>query len=313
MMHVVVNWKGLLPVLLSLLILTGCGERRGDAESEDSRKLVVATTGMIADAAENLLGDGVRVVGLMGPGVDPHLYRASRGDLQLLTDADVVLYNGLHLEGKMGDVLEKLAEKKGVVAVAELVDPSALRAPPEFEGAYDPHIWFDVALWRSAVARLSDTLRILMPELSETIEGQSSIYLESLDQLESEVREALATIPEEQRVLITAHDAFGYFGAAYGIDVRGLQGISTMTEFGLADRNNMVTLIVEKKVPAVFVESSVPRKNVEALVEGVKGRGHEVRIGGELYSDAMGAEGTPEGTYVGMVRANVETIVGGLR
>ncbi len=306
------------PILLLALLLLGpfiigCGESGGEGADDQGRPVVVATTGMIADAARNLLGENVEVIGLMGPGVDPHLYKASRGDLDALTRADVVIYNGLHLEGKMGDVMEKLARKKPVIAIADRIEAARLRRPPEFEGAWDPHIWFDVSIWRIGVANLADTLAVLFPDLADTIRGRASGYLAALDSLDGEVRRAIAEIPEERRVLVTAHDAFGYFGDAYGIDVQGLQGISTVSEFGLADRNAMVSMIVERKVPAVFVESSVPRRNIEALVEGVQGRGHEVRIGGELFSDAMGEEGTPEGTYVGMVRANVRTIVEGLR
>lgn len=304
----------LLVVVITGLIGIGCSQDEGDEERVGGgRPVVVATTGMIADAARNLLGESVEVVGLMGPGVDPHLYKASRGDLDALTRADVVIYNGLHLEGKMGDVMEKLARKKPVIAIGDRLDPGSLRRPPEFEGAYDPHIWFDVSLWRRGVENLADTLAQIFPEMADTIRLRASTYLAALDSLDREVRLAITTIPEERRVLVTAHDAFGYFGDAYGIEVKGLQGISTMSEFGLADRNAMVSMIVERKIPAVFVESSVPRRNIDALVEGVQGRGHEVRIGGELFSDAMGEEGTPEGTYLGMVRSNVRTIVEGLR
>ena len=301
-------------LLAPLLLFGGCADDGTDGNTPDEEgDLVVATTGMIADAARNLLGADVRVVGLMGPGVDPHLYKATRRDLQLLSDADVILYNGLHLEGKMGDVLEKLARKKGVVAVADRLEPSKLLSPAEYEGAYDPHVWFDVGLWKNGVALLADTLKVLMPDHAGEIEENATTYLQALEELDQEVRREIATIPKGRRVLVTAHDAFGYFGAAYGIEVKGLQGISTLSEFGIADRNAMVDLIVERGVPAVFVESSVPRKNVEALIEGVGSRGHAVRIGGELFSDAMGEEGTPEGTYLGMVRANLRTIVEGLR
>jgi manganese/zinc/iron transport system substrate-binding protein len=268
---------------------------------------------MIADAARNLLGEGVEVIGLMGPGVDPHLYKASRGDLDALMRADVVIYNGLHLEGKMGDVMEKLARKKPVIAIGDRIPQERLRRPPEFDGAFDPHIWFDVSLWRRGVANLADTLAQVFPDMADSIHSRASTYLAALDSLDREVRTSIETIPEDRRVLVTAHDAFGYFGDAYGIEVNGLQGISTMSEFGLADRNAMVSMIVDRKIPSVFIESSVPRRNIDALVEGVQGRGHEVRIGGELFSDAMGEEGTPEGTYLGMVRSNVRTIVEGLR
>ena len=301
----------LLALPLVLFLMMGCG-KEGDVQ-ENKKLKIVATTGMIADGARNIVGDHAEVIGLMGPGIDPHLYKATQNDLKLLSDADIILYNGLHLEGKMAEVLEKLSARKPVIAVGDAIDPSVLRSPPEFEGAYDPHIWFDVSLWRKAMAGLVDTLAGLDNANAESYRTEGESYVVKLDSLDHWVREQIASLPESSRLLVTAHDAFGYFGRAYKIDVRGLQGISTVSEFGLADRNSMVDLIVQRKAKAVFVESSVPRRNIEALIEGVKAKGHEVRIGGELFSDAMGAEGTPEGTYIGMVRANVNTIVEGLQ
>lgn len=298
-------------ILATMLLLIGCGEKQTNEEKE--RTTIVATTGMIADAARIIVGDSAEVIGLMGPGVDPHLYKAGSNDLGLLTDADVILYNGLHLEGKMGDVLEKLAARKSVVAVAERIDEAQLRSPPEFKGAHDPHVWFDVALWRTVVDGMADTLAALHPGNAAYYRANADVYLGRLDSLDRWVRAEIATIPKDGRVLITAHDAFGYFGRAYDIEVKGLQGISTVSEFGLADRNAMVELIVARKIKAIFVESSVPRRNVESLIEGVTGSGGTVRIGGELFSDAMGEEGTPEGSYVGMVEANVRKIVEALR
>ncbi len=297
-----------------LLLLTGCGaEGENGDRGEGEKVVIVTTTGMLADAAENIAGDRAEVIGLMGPGVDPHLYKASQNDLKLLTDADIILYNGLHLEGKMADVLGKLAARKPVIAIGELLDTSSLRRPPEFEGAFDPHIWFDVALWRSGIARLVDTLAVIDEANAGVYRQRGGAYLARLDSLDRWVREHIASIPEAFRLLVTAHDAFGYFGRAYGMEVHGLQGISTVSEFGLADRTAMVDLIVGRKVKAVFVESSVPRRNIEALVEGVTSKGHDVKIGGELFSDAMGPDGTPEGTYIGMVTANVNTIVEALK
>ena len=300
-----------LTVLLLLSIVAGCGDDA--AESDETTLRVVATTGMIADAGVNLFPASVEVVGLMGPGVDPHLYKASRGDLALLQDADIVLYNGLHLEGKMGEVLEKLARKKPVIAVGELIATDRLLQPAAFEGAYDPHIWFDVALWSDAVEALADTLELL-PVLSDlgidtTIGKRAAAYLDSLRVLHADVASQVGALPENRRTLITAHDAFGYFGRAYDIEVAGLQGISTVREFGLAERNAIVARIVEQKIPAIFLESSVPKRTIEAIVEGVAAEGGEVTIGGELFSDAMGDAGTAEGTYIGMVRHNARAIV----
>lgn len=302
---------------LTILVLfagsvVGCdsSEEGGDA---GKKMTIVATTGMIADAARNIAGDRMEVIGLMGPGVDPHLYRPAQSDLTHLSEADLVLYNGLHLEGKMGDVLERLAGRKPVTAVAGRIDPSLLRTPPEFAGSHDPHIWFDVKLWEKAVQEAADAIVAVDTANAEFYRANARNYIARLDSLDAWVREQIASIPQQSRVLITAHDAFGYFGRAYNLEVHGLQGISTVSEFGLADLQNIVGIIADRKIKAVFIESSVPKRNIEALVEGVRGRGHEVKIGGELYSDAMGEEGKPEGTYIGMVSSNVRTIVEALR
>lgn len=302
----------LIVLLLPVLVIVSCESDGGDGAS-GGKPVIVATTGMIADAARNIAGDRMEVIGLMGPGVDPHLYRPARRDLELLSDADLILYNGLHLEGKMGDVLEHLAGRKPVVAVAAGIDPSALRTPPEFAGNYDPHIWFDVKLWTSAVRSAADAIVALDSANADYYRSNARQYVALLDSLDAWVREQIASVPRESRVLVTAHDAFGYFGRAYDVEVHGLQGISTVSEFGLADLNAIADLIAGRNVKAVFVESSVPKRNIEALVEGVRDRGHEVRIGGELFSDAMGEKGKPEGTYIGMVSWNVRTIVEALR
>lgn len=284
----------------------------GPANAADKRKVVV-TTGMIADLVRNIAGDEAEVTALMGPGVDPHLYKATHGDLQRLTGADVVFYNGLHLEGKMVDVLEKLSAKQPCFAVASAIPEGELRRPPEFEGLHDPHIWFDVSLWIQAAAKVRDELSKLWPEKKELIEGNAAKHIAALEELHDWVKQEISGVPEAQRVLITAHDAFGYFGRAYGIEVMGLQGISTATEFGLNDLTRLVDVILSRKVKAIFVESSVPQKFVSAVVDGVKAKGGAVSVGGELFSDAMGPEGTPEGTYIGMVTHNVQTITKALK
>ena len=299
--------------LLFTFTAIGAGACAGESEADDGKLSITATTGMIADIARNVAGEHGTVEALMGPGVDPHLYKATQGDLARLTTADVVFYNGLHLEGKMVEVLEKLAGSRRVIAVADGVPESQLRSPPEFAGNHDPHLWFDVKIWGLAVRRVADELKKADEEHAADYERNATAYIARLDSLDAWVREQIATIPAERRVLVTAHDAFGYFGRAYDIEVRGLQGISTVSEFGLADVNSLVGLIVERKIKAVFVESSVPKRSIEAVVEGVRSRGHDVTIGGQLYSDAMGDAGTPEGTYIGMVSANVNTIVSALR
>jgi manganese/zinc/iron transport system substrate-binding protein len=296
-----------------LMSMSGCGDGGGKKSSVEGKLTIVATTGMIADAAKNIVGDHAEVKALMGPGVDPHLYKATQGDLSLLTGASIVFYNGLHLEGKMVEALEKLGRSKKVVAVAGGVDTAKLRRPAEFQGSHDPHIWFDVKLWTGAVRKIAEEMKILDPSHAADYEKNAAAYIGRLDSLDAWVRAEIATIPRMQRVLVTAHDAFGYFGQAYDIEVRGLQGISTVSEFGLADITALVDMIAARKIKAVFVESSVPRRSIEAVAQGVRSKGHEVTIGGQLYSDAMGAEGTPDGTYLGMVTANVNTIVKALR
>jgi len=289
--------------------LVGCSapveERIGPLE-------VTATTGMIADAASIVGGEFVTVTGLMGPGVDPHLYKASQGDLKALSGSDVILYNGLHLEGRMADVLVQMAQRTTTVQVTDTIPEDRLREPEDFGGHYDPHVWFDVSLWKYAVERIRDAFIDADPLNAAAYTANATTYLAELDELHDYAKTQIATIPARSRVLITAHDAFGYFGEAYDIEVMGLQGISTAAEFGLQDVENLVRLLVERNIGAVFVESSIAPKSIEALAEGAKARGHEVAIGGELYSDAMGAAGTEAGTYVGMVRHNVDTIVGAL-
>lgn len=279
------------------------------ADPRPGRPLVVATTGMIGDAAKAVAGSRADVRVLMGEGVDPHLYKASPGDVRLMTRADLVLYNGLHLEGRMGDVLEGAGGRVKSVAVAERLDPSLLRSPPEFDGNPDPHVWFDVSIWSHVVEVIRDHMVVMDPEGREEYERAASAYMTTLAELHEWCRSELAKIPRERRVLVTAHDAFGYFGRAYDIEVSAIQGVSTDSEASLRDIAGLVDMLVRRRVPAVFVESSVPRKTIDALIEGAASRGHAVRVGGELFSDAMGPAASQEGTYIGMVRHNVKTIV----
>ena len=268
---------------------------------------VVATTGMVADAVENVGGDRVRVEALMGPGIDPHLYRASEGDVTLLANADLIVFNGLHLEAKLSDVLERIEDRTAAVTT-DIPRSRLIR----FKGTYDPHLWFDVRLWMSAVERVETALTDLDPAGRAVYRARARRYLDELRALDAYARRELRRVPPERRVLVTAHDAFNYFGRAYGYDVVGLQGISTVAEAGAADVQALAQLIAERRIPTVFVETSVSPRAIEAVREAVASRGFNVRIGRGLYSDAMGDEGTPEGTYVGMVRHNVDTIVAGL-
>lgn len=299
-----------LAVFLSILLIA-CNSTQTNTGNRPLQ--LVATTGMLADALKNIAGDKAEVLAMMGPGVDPHLYKATQGDLEKLRKADMVFYNGLHLEGKMGEVLEKLGRTKPVIAVGERLPETGLRKAAGFVGAYDPHIWFDVELWAAAVQQISNVLQEQDPTNKDFYESNTKTYLEKLTQLNQQLLARVASIPQPQRVLVTAHDAFGYFGRRYNIEVRGLQGISTTAEFGLRDVEDLVRFISERKIKAIFVESSVSPKSIEAVVEGCKARGHVVRIGGTLYSDAMGAPGTDAGTYIGMVTANVNTIVEALK
>lgn len=294
-----------------LILFFAC---QSSPETNESGKFkIVATTGMIADAVANIGGDSLEVEALMGPGVDPHLYKATQGDLKKLNQADLVLYNGLLLEGKMGEVLEKLGRIKPVATVSSDIDPSILLNSPLYEDAYDPHIWFDVRLWKQAVMKISEALQKHDPENASYYRQNTQDYQTQLDALHEEVLREIAQIPDEQRVLITAHDAFEYFGRAYDIEVRGLQGLSTLTEFGLKDITDLVQFIIERNIKAVFVETSISERSINAVVEGCQKKGHEVRIGGSLFSDAMGAANTPDGTYIGMVKANVRTITQALK
>jgi manganese/zinc/iron transport system substrate-binding protein len=269
---------------------------------------------MIWDIARIVGGEHVEVIALMGPGVDPHLYKASEGDVAALQNADVIFYNGLHLEAQMGGVLERMNDI-GVqtVAVTDKIDRTLLNAPPEFEGNYDPHVWFDVTLWMKAVEQVEETLTEVDPAHKSDYEANAEAYLKELDSLHHYVLDEANQVPAEQRILITAHDAFNYFGRAYGFEVRGLQGISTEAQAGTADVQALADFIVEKQIPAIFVESSVPQRTIEAVQAAVHAQGFNVAIGGQLYSDAMGSEGTPEGTYIGMVKYNIDTIVSALK
>jgi manganese/zinc/iron transport system substrate-binding protein len=293
-----------------VLFVIGCGG--GDGTADDSKVQVVATIGMITDMAERIGGDRVEVIGLMRAGVDPHLYKSSEGDVARMSEADIILYNGLHLEGAMTEVLERLGDRKTTVAVAETIPDSLLLSPAEYEGAHDPHVWFDVSLWMHAVETIRDGLIEVDPEGAQTYQVRTDSLLGELTELHDRVKVLAETVPEDKRILVTAHDAFNYFGRAYGFEVRGLQGISTAAEAGTADVQDLAEFIAEAKIPAIFVESSVSPRNIEAVQAAVKSRGWEVNIGGELYSDAMGTAGTAEGTYRGMVLHNINTIVSAL-
>lgn len=301
-----------LSVLLLATVISAC--TKNHFQDSEGKVKVTTTIGMITDIVRQVGKEHVAVVGLMGPGVDPHLYKASQGDIAKLEQADIIFYNGLYLEGKMGEIFERMGKKKATVAVSRNIDPAALRTGTKEMGTeYDPHIWFNVKHWMSAVNEVCAVLSEYDPAHAEIYRMNADHYLAQLEELHQEVHEKIASIPEQGRVLVTAHDAFGYFGDEYGIKVMGLQGMSTASETGSKDVSNLRDYLVANKIKAVFIESSVPPKGIEAVIQGAKKLGHEVLIGGELFSDAMGEVGTTTGTYIGMVRHNVNTIVNALK
>jgi manganese/zinc/iron transport system substrate-binding protein len=274
---------------------------------------VLATTGIVADMVKAIGGKNVTCETLMGPGVDPHLYKVSQNDLLKIARAQIIFYNGLHLEGKMTETLHKIENKRTTVALGESLPKELLHATADFGGSYDPHIWFDVALWLKTAKVVEETLSKNAPEFAEQFKQNRLAYEQQLMALHQEVLQSIGTIEKERRILITAHDAFGYFGKAYDMEVRGLQGISTLTDYGLSDVNSLVNYIVSKKIKAIFVESSVSGRAINAVLVGCKSKGWPVKIGGTLYSDALGAADKPEGTYIGMVKYNTQVIVSALK
>jgi manganese/zinc/iron transport system substrate-binding protein len=301
--------------LVVLLVTAACGERLASTESANTSDAsagvytIVATTGMVTDLVSRVAGERAEVVGLMDAGVDPHLYQPTRSDVRRVLDADVIFANGLLLEGKMTGALDRAAAAgKPVYAVAELLDDEMLLEPPGFDGAHDPHVWMDPIAWAAAAEDVRDALVEFDPEHESEYRANAEAYRGELERLHEYAVEVLASVPERQRVLVTAHDAFNYFGERYGYEVIGIQGISTESEAGVREIEDLVDLIVRRNVAAVFVESTVSDRNINALIAGAGSRGHRVSIGGELFSDAMGGAGTYEGTYIGMIDHNVTTI-----
>lgn len=297
---------GIGTVLLGGLSL---GRTQNPEQYDHSTPVVTCTVGMITDVARNIGGDHFTIGGLMGPGIDPHLYKPSAGDIVRLGDADLVLYGGLHLEGRMTETFETIHASGRVHtrAVSESIPTD--RLIPVSESAWDPHVWFDVSLWTIVAGTIAEELAAMNPENAEEINARADAYRGRLEELESWVFNEIERVPEDIRVIVTAHDAFSYFGRRYGFEVIGLQGLSTATEAGAGDVQTLANTIAERKIPAIFVESSIPRATIEAVQEATRSRGWDVKIGGSLYSDAMGEGGTPDGTYIGMVRHNVSTIV----
>ena len=303
-------WTGI------LLIVAGCG---GDSTAvtsaslpplKDGAKLnIVTTTGMVADLVQQIAGERATVTALMGPGSDPHMFKPTRNDVRKLLDADVVISSGLMLEHRLQETVEQIARGgKPCFAVTDRLERSRLRAIPGSAGMYDPHVWMDVELWSQCARDTSEHLAELQPERAAEFQQRADAYCGRLAELDRYVQTAIASIPTGQRVLVTAHDAFGYFSDRYQMEVRSVQGVSTESEAGIQDVNTLIDFLVQREVPAVFLESSVSPRSLQAVLEGCRSRGKDVKLGGELFSDAMGAAGTYEGTYLGMIDANATRI-----
>ena len=317
------NFKGAkylcLSIIISLaLVLGACGNSNAlvkqEGQSQTEKTQIVATTTMLADLSRIIGGDFVEVKGLMGPGIDPHLYQASAGDVSALQNADVVVYHGLDLEGKMGAVFDSLSEmNKTIIRAEDAIDRSDLLSDEEDANYFDPHIWFDVSLWKDVTEHFAREMALYDPDNASVYALNAENYLRELDEAELYIKNRVDELPEASRVLITAHDAFQYFAHAYGFEVRGLQGISTDAEAGTADVRELADFIIDREIKAIFIESSVPHKSVEALQAAVRAQGFDVEIGGELYSDSLGDQASGHETYIATIKANIDTIVDALK
>jgi manganese/zinc/iron transport system substrate-binding protein len=294
---------GLMALLISICLWCDRSEN-----IKNQKLTIVATTSMLADAVRNIVGDNIVVYGLMGPGVDPHLYRAKESDVHKLAAADMVIYNGLHLEGKMGQVLEGMNRFTIVLNASKALPKEQLRCT-EFEDLYDPHIWFDVSLWIDVVRYIQQQIIALDSEHAEIYCKNGDEYIAQLQQLHAYVQQRVNEVDENKRILITAHDAFGYFGAQYGFEVVGLQGLSTDCDISTRDIQQLADFIVAKRIPTIFVESSIPQRALVAVQNAVSARGWSAAIGPELYSDALGDEDSRASSYIAMVKHNIDAIV----
>ncbi|MBV1924079.1 MAG: zinc ABC transporter substrate-binding protein [Flavobacteriaceae bacterium] len=296
--------------IIAISILFGCK----NTSTESGKLQVVTTTTMITDLVQNIGGNLIEVNGLMGAGVDPHLYKASEGDVSKLYNADIIFYNGLHLEGKLVEVFEKMNLKdQSTISLGGYLDTKQLIGSDYFASNYDPHVWFNIQFFKEFSNKVTNILSEKDPKNAAQFIENEKVYIKKLEALETEISSIIEKLPTEKRILVTAHDAFNYFGKQYGFQVVGLQGLSTATEAGVQDVQKLSTFIIENNVKAIFIESSVPQRTIEALQASVISKGHEVSIGGSLYSDALGSTGTIEGTYIGMFQYNVNTIVNALQ
>lgn len=304
--------KKILGILAVLCFMVACGAKTVDNKGQSSKKIkVTTTTTMLKDLIEHIGGDKVEVEGLMGEGVDPHLYNASAGDLEKLSKADLIVYGGLHLEGKMGEVFDKLSKEKDMLNVGDKLPKEKIHMVKG--DTPDPHVWFDTNLWRIEAQAVTEKLSQIDSANASFYKENLAKYEKELDELTAYIMDKFKEIPEKSRVLVTAHDAFGYFGEQFGLEVKAIQGVSTDSETGTKNISDLANFIVERNIKAIFVESSVPKKSIEALQEAVKSRGKEVKIGGELYSDSLGDKEHNTETYVKTVKANADTIANALK
>jgi len=307
--------KPYLPFITATSIIVGALFMVGTTNKQkinDGKITVVCTTTMIADAIKNIGGDLVHIECLMGPGIDPHIYRAKESDVHRLANADIIFYNGLHLEGKMSSMLHNMQSRTKTVAMADALNKNSLLATDDNSAVYDPHIWFNVNLWMQTVKQVAQVLQKFDPEYADIYKENAQQYLEQLTDLDNYIHSTVAQLNKEQRILITAHDAFGYFGNAYGFKVIGLQGVSTDSEPSTKDIQQLANYIVDNKVRAIFIETSIPERTIKAVQHAAQARGWSVEIGPELFSDALGEPDGEQGSYIGMVKYNIDTIVGSL-
>jgi len=289
-------------LVTALFLIVACSK-----PADDPRPTVLVTNNILADAVRQVAGPDLRVEALMGAGTDPHIYKARFSDIRRIEEADIIFYNGLHLEGKLAEILDQMPDR--AIAVADVLGENELMSSGDEESAIDPHIWFDASLWAKVVRGIGDQLSLFDPENATAYQQRAGDYATQLDMLHLEVDSLMASIPDEHRILITAHDAFGYFGRAYRVEVRGLQGISTVSEYGIRDVSSLVEFVTERRIPAIFIESGIPPRSIESVIAGARQRRHRVIEGGMLYGDSLGGADEPGSTYIGMMRHNVHTIV----
>lgn len=297
----IIKLFGLMPIMTACTI----------PSSADTMK-ILSTTSQIGDIVTQLVGDAVAHSSLIRTGLDPHTYKATQSDLQRFGEARLILYNGLNLEASLERVLTQMPSSIRVASLADAFSASELLVSAD-GNELDPHIWFDIRLWRKAVAYVADVIGSTAVPLQPVVAARLQEYDRELVALTSELTTQIDQVPPDRRILITAHDAFGYFGRAYGFEVLGVQGLSTATEAGIQTMSRLADVIVARNVPAVFVESTVSPRTIEALQAAVSDRGGRVQVGGELYSDSLGDPNTAASTYVGMMRHNVKTIVAALQ